>query len=330
MAAVLGEFDIIARYFASHGRRARCAARRRRRCCACSKRRADRRLVVAIDTIVEGVHFPRQHRRECGRVSRARRESQRLAAMGAEPAWAMLSLSLPAATSLDRRLRFGLSSWREQYDVALVGGDTVRGPLSSRCSSPAGSSRTRWRRAAERGRATWCWCPACPGEAAAGLARDPATACRRTKPRAQSAMRDSCARSRASRWAVQLRGIASRQRWTSPTVCSVDLQKLCAASHCGALLEHRCACRNRRALQELLDAESRARLRARGRRRLRAAVHLAFRQAARSCWRNAIRQCRSHSIGVIVAGSGVQCERNGAAFVPRRSGYDHFAVAGSP
>jgi thiamine-monophosphate kinase len=34
------------------------------------------------------------------------------------------------------------------------------------------------------------------------------------------------------------------------------------------------------------------------------------------------------SIGVIVAGSAVQCERRGAPFTPRRSGYDHFAVDG--
>jgi hypothetical protein len=35
------------------------------------------------------------------------------------------------------------------------------------------------------------------------------------------------------------------------------------------------------------------------------------------------------SIGVIVAGGGVQCERRGAPFMPRRSGYDHFVVDGS-
>jgi hypothetical protein len=34
-------------------------------------------------------------------------------------------------------------------------------------------------------------------------------------------------------------------------------------------------------------------------------------------------------IGVITAGSGVQCERHGAAFTPRRTGYDHFAVGES-
>ena len=32
------------------------------------------------------------------------------------------------------------------------------------------------------------------------------------------------------------------------------------------------------------------------------------------------------TIGIITAGSGVQCRRHGVAFTPRRTGYDHFAV----
>jgi thiamine-monophosphate kinase len=35
------------------------------------------------------------------------------------------------------------------------------------------------------------------------------------------------------------------------------------------------------------------------------------------------------NIGTITAGSGVHCERRGAPFVPRRTGYDHFAVGES-
>ena len=45
-------------------RRARRAARRRRRRGGARRRRADRKLVVAMDTIVEGVHFPVGHRRQ--------------------------------------------------------------------------------------------------------------------------------------------------------------------------------------------------------------------------------------------------------------------------
>jgi hypothetical protein len=35
-------------------------------------------------------------------------------------------------------------------------------------------------------------------------------------------------------------------------------------------------------------------------------------------------------IGVITAGSGVQCQRHGVPFNPRRTGYDHFASGESP
>ena len=53
-----------------------------------------------------------------------------LAAMGAEPAWALLSLSMPRS---DERwladFADGLYALAERHGVALVGGDTVAGPL---------------------------------------------------------------------------------------------------------------------------------------------------------------------------------------------------------
>src|SRR5690606_24060821 len=54
-----------------------------------------------------------------------------LAAMGATPAWASLSLSLPGADAswLDGFLD-GFLELADAHGVALVGGDTTRGPLS--------------------------------------------------------------------------------------------------------------------------------------------------------------------------------------------------------
>src|SRR3546814_3225488 len=54
-----------------------------------------------------------------------------LAAMGARPAWCTLSLSLPdsGADWVDGFLD-GFLALAAQNDVALVGGDTTRGPLS--------------------------------------------------------------------------------------------------------------------------------------------------------------------------------------------------------
>ncbi len=58
---------------------------------------AGRALVAATDTLVEGTHFlPGAPARSVGHNALAVNLSD-LAAMGAEPAWALLSLSLPEA-----------------------------------------------------------------------------------------------------------------------------------------------------------------------------------------------------------------------------------------
>jgi thiamine-monophosphate kinase len=90
-----------------------------------------KQLAIATDTLNAGVHFPRDTApADIGWKALAVNLSD-LAAMGAQPAWCTLSLSLPAADAdwvdgfLDGFL--GLAS---RHDVALVGGDTTRGPLS--------------------------------------------------------------------------------------------------------------------------------------------------------------------------------------------------------
>ncbi|TZF89928.1 thiamine-phosphate kinase, partial [Cognatilysobacter lacus] len=90
-----------------------------------------RQLVVAMDTLNEGVHFPVATRAaDVGWKSLAVNLSD-LAAMGATPAWCVLSLSLPAPDAhwLDGFLD-GFSELARLHRVALVGGDTTRGPLS--------------------------------------------------------------------------------------------------------------------------------------------------------------------------------------------------------
>ena len=88
------------------------------------------REVVAIDTLVEGVHF--DHRLDAADVgwkSVAVNVSD-VGAMGARPTWALLSLALPAP--LDRAwvdgFAEGLHAALDRWNVRLVGGDTVRSP----------------------------------------------------------------------------------------------------------------------------------------------------------------------------------------------------------
>ncbi len=87
-------------------------------------------LVAAIDTLVDGVHFPHG----CTAASVGHRalavNLSDLAAMGAKPAWALLALTLPDSDEAWLgEFAAGFSDLARSHDVALVGGDTTSGPL---------------------------------------------------------------------------------------------------------------------------------------------------------------------------------------------------------
>jgi len=88
-------------------------------------------LVAVSDTLVEGVHFPTDSLPESiGHRALAVNLSD-IAAMGAIPAWAFLSLSLPIANeSWVSAFMQGFQKLSIAHAVALVGGDTTRGPLN--------------------------------------------------------------------------------------------------------------------------------------------------------------------------------------------------------
>lgn len=91
---------------------------------------ADRQLVQVVDALFEGVHFlPGIQGADLAWRGFGVNLSD-IAAMGAEPAWATLVLSMPAAEPrwLEDFAR-GVAQCTRAHDLALVGGDTVRGPL---------------------------------------------------------------------------------------------------------------------------------------------------------------------------------------------------------
>lgn len=99
--------------------------------CALLEVPAGQQLAISIDTLAAGTHFLA----DCdpallGHKSLAVGLSD-LAAMGAEPAWATLALTLP-----DHDPRWvaafsrGFAALAKAHGVSLVGGDTTRGPLS--------------------------------------------------------------------------------------------------------------------------------------------------------------------------------------------------------
>lgn len=90
-----------------------------------------RELAVTMDTLVEGVHFLADvDPGALGHKALAVNLSD-LAAMGAEPAWVTLALTLPAVDE-DWIARFcaGFFALAERCGVDVVGGDTTRGPRS--------------------------------------------------------------------------------------------------------------------------------------------------------------------------------------------------------
>ncbi|MDI6854713.1 MAG: thiamine-phosphate kinase [Deltaproteobacteria bacterium] len=88
-------------------------------------------LLWTLDTLVEGVHFDPAYisLKQLGRKSLAVNLSD-IAAMGGEPAYALLSLGWPPDRELSAALEFGvgLAELARNYGVAVIGGDTVASP----------------------------------------------------------------------------------------------------------------------------------------------------------------------------------------------------------
>jgi len=90
-----------------------------------------RRLAMTLDTLVAGCHFlPDADPEGLGHKALAVNLSD-LAAMGAEPAWGLLALTLPRIDEAWlTAFAAGLGALARRHGVALVGGDTCRGPLA--------------------------------------------------------------------------------------------------------------------------------------------------------------------------------------------------------
>src|SRR5262245_42460201 len=128
-------------------------------------------LVIALDTLVDGVHFPAGFdARFVGHRALAVNLSD-LAAMGAEPAWALLAITLPAVEEhWLSGFSAGFDALARRHRVALVGGDTTRGPLtvSGTLAGSVPAGRALRREGARPGDDLWV--SGTPGDAAAGLA----------------------------------------------------------------------------------------------------------------------------------------------------------------
>ena len=136
----MNEFELIRTFFAGHGGDALLGVGDD---AALVQAPHDGQLAVSVDTLVAGVHFPPDlPAHALGHRALAVNLSD-LAAMGARPRWCTLALTLPTIEP-DWVAGFaaGFTELAAQHQVALIGGDTTRGPLSitvqvlGECSRP--------------------------------------------------------------------------------------------------------------------------------------------------------------------------------------------------
>jgi thiamine-monophosphate kinase len=142
------EFDLIKQYFANQGLTRKDVILGIGDDCAILQAGERQHIAVTTDTLVEGVHFPANtSAKSIGHKVVAVSLSD-LAAVGAEPSWISLAITLPKIEeSWVKEFCEGVFDLCEFYNVQLVGGDTTQGPLSVTVTAqgltPAGKHLSR-------------------------------------------------------------------------------------------------------------------------------------------------------------------------------------------
>ena len=277
-----------------------------------------RQLVVTADTLNDGVHFPRgTSPADIGWKALAVNLSD-LASMGAEPAWCTLSLSLPQSDpAWIEGFLDGFLDLAGQHGIALVGGDTTRGPLSIAVTAmglvePGRALRRDGARVGDE-----VWVTGTLGDAAGGLAlldREPVPALRARLDRPTPRV----AAGRA------LAGIATACVDVSDGLLA-DLGHVCARSHVAARIDVD-ALPASAALMEVIGEADRIALQASGGDDYELCFTAPADAGADIGAVSAQLGLRITRIGRIVAGEGVHpVDAKSQPWSSPRRGYDHFA-----
>lgn len=129
----MGEFELIQRYFSplAEHHNSDAIVLGLGDDCAIQRIPAGLDLVFSVDTMVEGVHFPKDYSPEHLGWRALAAAASDLAAMGATPVCFTLALTLPAVDEpWLAGFAQGLAKASQSFGLALAGGDTTRGPLT--------------------------------------------------------------------------------------------------------------------------------------------------------------------------------------------------------
>jgi thiamine-monophosphate kinase len=281
-------------------------------------------LVVSTDTLVSGVHFPPDTAPEAVGWKALAVNLSDLAAMGATPAWATLALTLPdASAGFVRAFMRGFATLARRHRVALVGGDTTRGPLACNVGIfgfvPEG--RALRRDGAKPGDDVYV--SGTIGDAAAGLAlrqgrRRVAASVRRALVR-----RLECPEPRVA-LGLALRGIASAAIDVSDGLAA-DLGHVLAASALGARIERALLPASPALARVAPDDTRRHTLQLEGGDDYELCFTAAPRHAARLVRLSHRLRLPLTRIGSIESRRGLRIvDASGRRMVPARGGYEHF------
>ncbi|MEG3768108.1 thiamine-phosphate kinase [Alteromonas sp. 14N.309.X.WAT.G.H12] len=165
------EFDLIGRYFKDGGHQRKDVLVGIGDDCAITAMPVNQQLAITTDTLVSGVHFLEDAPARSVAYKAVAVNLSDLAAMGAEPAWISLSLSM---SHVDEgwleEFASGLYELTRYYAVQLIGGDTVRGPLAMTITAQGFIPPDTALKRSTAKPGDWIYVTGTTGDAGAGLA----------------------------------------------------------------------------------------------------------------------------------------------------------------
>lgn len=166
-----GEFELIRRYFNRATPQRKDVIQGIGDDCALLLMGESQTLAMSTDTLVVGTHFLANIApADLGYKALAVNLSD-LAAMGADPAWLTLALTMPAVDDAWLQLfSDSLFQLLDYYEMQLIGGDTTRGPLAMTLSIHGFVPNGKALRRSGASKGDWIFVTGTLGDSAAGLA----------------------------------------------------------------------------------------------------------------------------------------------------------------